>query len=237
MAIKKGVKKKEHENLSAASIERVIGLLEQPKPVTKKEACEILNITYNTTRLARIIEEYLEERASEKKRRAENRGKPASPFEIQSVIEGYLDGDPTVDIANRLFRPISFVKNIIDDIGVPEKAPDYTEISFIPDRCIASSFDIGQLVWSAKYSVLCIVRKKYPAQSPGNKQDYDCYQVYLIEPIEEVSPYFPSMDKYGGRYANCPIYDLGNMDHLNEYGVDVYKPYRAYFSTWLKNNS
>lgn len=234
MAVKKGVKKKEHENLTNANIEKVIGLLEQPKPITKKEACEILNITYNTTRLARIIEEYREERALESKRKAANRGKPATPFEVQAVIEGYLDGDTIADMAKRLFRSALFVKRIVDEAGVPEKAVSYAEPSVIPDQCISEYFDIGQIVWSAKYGCLAIVRKVYYAGSTGNMADYDCYQVYLIEPIEEVSPYFPTVEKYGGRYATCPYYDLGSMEHLKKFGVDVYKPYRPYFPKWLE---
>ena len=51
MAISRGVKKKSHEKLDSANIQRVIDLLEQDEPITKKEACEMLNIRYNTTRL------------------------------------------------------------------------------------------------------------------------------------------------------------------------------------------
>ena len=49
---------KKHENLTKANIAKVIDLLEAEKPITKKEACSILNITYNTTRLGNIITEY-----------------------------------------------------------------------------------------------------------------------------------------------------------------------------------
>ena len=49
---------KKHENLTKANIAKVIDLLEAEKPITKKEACGILNITYNTTRLGNIITEY-----------------------------------------------------------------------------------------------------------------------------------------------------------------------------------
>ena len=38
------VKKKAHENLTDESISKVISLLRQDSPITKKEACEILNI-------------------------------------------------------------------------------------------------------------------------------------------------------------------------------------------------
>ena len=53
---------KKHENLTQANITKVISLLEpkEGKPITKKEACAILNIAYNTTRLQKIIDEHKE---------------------------------------------------------------------------------------------------------------------------------------------------------------------------------
>jgi hypothetical protein len=44
------VRKKREEKLSEANINKVIELLAAEKPITKKEACEILHIAYNTTR-------------------------------------------------------------------------------------------------------------------------------------------------------------------------------------------
>ena len=233
MAIKKGVKKKEHENLTATNIEKVISLLEAPKPVTKKEACEILNISYNTTRLAKIIEEYKDEKLDKKKKQDANRGKPASAYEIQVAIEGFLDGDPTADIATRLFRSPLFVKKIIEDVGVPEKSVSYWEPSMIPDSCVSETFEIGQIVWSARYGCLVIVRDYYPAQSEFNKQDYDCYHIYVIESIEETSPYFPQFTEYGGKYATSTWFDLGSLEHLKKFGIDIYRPYRPTFGKWL----
>jgi len=69
----KRIKKKSYENLSKVNIEKVIALLtldisvqatESPteKAITKKQACDILNIAYNTTRLSNIIEEYNEQK-------------------------------------------------------------------------------------------------------------------------------------------------------------------------------
>ena len=52
------VKKKDHENLTAANIERVISELRADSPISKKEACSMLNIAYNTTRLQNIIDDY-----------------------------------------------------------------------------------------------------------------------------------------------------------------------------------
>ena len=38
------VKKREYEKLTSSNIDHVISLLEADKPITKKEACAILNI-------------------------------------------------------------------------------------------------------------------------------------------------------------------------------------------------
>ena len=69
MAIR-NVKAKSHEKLDATNVQKVIDLLEQESPITKKEACEILNIRYNTTRLQKIIDEHLEMTAFREKRKA-----------------------------------------------------------------------------------------------------------------------------------------------------------------------
>jgi hypothetical protein len=236
LAIKKGVKKKEHENLTATNIEKVISLLEAEKPVTKKEACEILNISYNTTRLAKIIEEYKTEKQDKKRKQEANRGKPASTHEVQVVIESFLDGDPIADIASRIFRSAPFVKKIIEDIGVPEKSVSYWEPSMVPEKCVSEKFEVGQIVWSARYGCLVIIRDYYPAHSEFNKQDYDCYQIYVIEAIEEPSAFFPRLTEYGGKYGASAWFDLGSLEHLKAFGIDVYRPYRPTFGKWLRGD-
>ena len=72
------VKKRAYENLSAANIQKVIELLRQEKPITKKEACEVLSISYNTTRLNKIIAEFEERQEYVAKRKATNKGKRAA---------------------------------------------------------------------------------------------------------------------------------------------------------------
>lgn len=230
--MKSKVKTKEHENLSEANIKRVIELLEAEKPISKKTACEILNISYNTTRLTKIIDTFKQDRLDQEKRRAENRGKPASDFEIQMIIEGYLDGDSLAEISKRLYRPTSFVKEIIDRVGVPQKVTgcSYAQPGIIPEQCIREEFEPGQIVWHAKWHSLAIVVKQ---QFNVSDKENNYYQVYVIEPIEDVSPYYPSIDTYGGFYSGAFAYDLGSLDHLKQYGVDIYRPYRAVFSKWL----
>lgn len=224
------IKKKEHEKLDDENIAQVIALLEATKPITKKQAYERLNIAANPSRLQKIIDDYKERKERTERFRAEKRGTPATEQEIQEVIRGYLDGSPFSEIADGLYRPSSFVKNIIEKVGVPARnSGDYFHPDLLPEQCVRETFEEGQIVWSCRYQALAIIIKEVPSNS-----EYKVYQVYIIEPIEEVSPYFPHLDGYGGRYAAQAAFDLGSLEHLKEHGVDVYKPFRAYFQNMLK---
>ena len=134
----RGIKAKSHEKLDAATINKVIALLDAEEPITKKEACEILNIRYNTTRLQRIIDEHEEVLAYKEKRKSQDRGKGATRDEIKSVIEYYLDGDNISEIATRLYRSNAFVKAIIERVGIPQKLPsnyDRYRDTMLPEQC------------------------------------------------------------------------------------------------------
>jgi hypothetical protein len=220
------VKKKEGEKLTPQNIEKVISLLEQAKPISKKEACEILNISYNTTRLAKIIEEYKHDKEVDIKRRAANRGKPATNQEIKDVIEWYLEGDSKKDIADRLYRSMTFVTNVIDSVGVPQRKPGQTYIKYepLPDQCISDRFEPGELVWTSKYQAVAQVEREYPHLSADGQSRV--YQIYVLEKIEEQSPYFPPKE-VGGFYANQPAYELGKLTHLEKYGVNIRKALNA----------
>ena len=56
--MKKTIRKKDGENLTNQNLEKVYKLLNQEKPITKVEACKLLNISYNTARLNKIISTY-----------------------------------------------------------------------------------------------------------------------------------------------------------------------------------
>ena len=228
------VKVKEGENLTETSIKRVIELLEAEKPISKKDACEILNISYNTTRLAKIIEQYKQDQEEQQRRRSANRGKAATPYEIQAIIEGYLDGDAIAEISKRIYRSTGFVKEVIESVGVPQKVTggDYWHAGIIPEQCAREEFERGQIVWHARRHCMAIVLEQQTASDKTNNY----YQVYVIEPIEEVSPYFPQYTEYGGYFDGAYAYDLGSLDHLKQYGVDVYRPYRSCFGKWLQGN-
>ena len=231
MAVKTKVKVKEHENLTEANIQKVIGLLEGPSPITKKAACEILNIANNSTRLTKIIENFKNEQVEQERRRAQNRGKAAEPHEVQSCIEGYLDGDAVAEIAKRLYRSPAFVKDIIDRVGVPQRVvgATYNNPGIIPDQCIRDTFEPGQIVWHAKEHAMAII-----VQELGNVRDKSAkyYRTFVIEALDEDARFFLRQHKYSGRYAGAYSYDLGSLDHLKQYGVDVYRPYRQDFASF-----
>ena len=120
----KMIKKKAHEKLSDDNIQKVIGLLRQESPITKKEACEILNIRYNTTRLQKIIDDHSEMAEYRERRKSQNRGKGATRDEIKTVIKCYLDGDNISTISERMYRSPAFVRAILERVGVPKKLAD-----------------------------------------------------------------------------------------------------------------
>ena len=232
MAARGRVRVKEGENLTETNIKKVIELLEAEKPITKKDAYAILNISPNPTRLAKIIEQYKQDQEEQQRRRAANRGKAATPYEIQTIIEGYLDGDAIAEISKRIYRSTGFVKEVIESVGVPQKVTsgDYWHAGIIPEQCAREEFERGQIVWHARRHCMAIVLEQRAASDKTNNY----YQVYVIEPIEEPSPYFPQYAEYGGFFDGAYAYDLGSLDHLKQYGVDVYRPYRPCFGKWLE---
>ena len=144
------IKAKSHERLEPANVKKVIGLLEQDEAITKKEACEILNIRYNTTRLQRIIDDYNEVWEYRERRKSQNKGKGATRDEIKSIIEYYLDGDNISEIATRTYRSNAFVKAVLERVGVPEKLSKEAhskcyrhKYQMLPDECVRDKFEDG----------------------------------------------------------------------------------------------
>lgn len=221
------VKKKDHENLSDSNIKKVIELLEGDKPVTKKHACEILNITYNTNRLDRIIEGYKHKKEVETKNRKAKRGKPATTDEIEDIIKEYLNGSTVSEISKGLFRSPIFVSNIIDRVGIPRKLTkeEMKTPRLLPDQCMADEFKYGQVAWSSKYNAPCEVREEIQNTDTVNyeeKYGCKCYKIYVISRVEDPVPGFANVD-IGGYSAVAPACELGDLTHLIEYCPSVGK--------------
>lgn len=202
----KRVKAKESEKLDDNNIKYVISLLESDKPITKKEACSILRISYNTTRLGNIIAGYKEREATEARLRAKNRGKSATDGEVTRAIEEYLNGDSISEIAKYMYRSSSFIKGILTRYNVPVRSTssDYLSPELLPDEVLSKDFEPGELVWSARYNTTAYIAKKLPEVHPihGN-----CYRIWTN-----------GKDR---KSAYQPWYELGRLEHLQNLGVKL----------------
>ena len=200
------VKVKESEKLDDNNVKYVTELLESDKPITKKEACGILRISYNTTRLGNIIAGYKERAATEARLRAKNRGKAATDNEIVRAIEEYLNGDSISEIAKFMYRSSSFIKGIIKKHNVPVRSTssDYFSPELLPDEVLSEDFKPGELVWSARYNTTARVDKLVQIQEGhGN-----VYRIWTLGKNQ--------------RYAAQPWYELGKLEHLQNLGVKLH---------------
>lgn len=190
------------EKLDYNNLEKVIALLESDKPITKKTACEILCIAYNTTRLDKLIEKHKEKKARDKQLRSEKRGKPAQMGEIQYIISSYLEGSSLEHISDSIYRSTAFVKGILDQYNVPIRAKcnDYNNPELIPDGAVRREFEIGEKVWSARYNTMAEVFgvMMHPQEC--------VYRIWM---------------KSEGMWAYQPASELASLEHLKQLGVSL----------------
>lgn len=198
-------KKSDSERLDDTNMERVIKLLEPSdetkKPITKKDACQILGITYNTTRLGTLIQKYKDDKARDAAKRAEKRGKPPNEGEITFTIQSYLEGSTVDSISKSLYRSAGFVNTILEQYNVPKRkvGHSYFRPALIPDAATRLSFSVGEKVWSARYDCLAVVEGIF---KPGQ------YRLYLL-------------DENKAQYAYQPAEELASLEHLRKIGVNV----------------
>lgn len=219
------VKAKEGERLDDENVERVMALFESEKPITIKAACEELNIASNGARLKKIFAEFKDRKALRKKFRDANRGKPATDTEIASIVEQFLVGESIKDIAEGLYRSDAFVKRVIDEVGIPQALPGETYANYgpLPEQCVSDSFRVGEYVWSSKYGGVAEIDKDMEQSNNGSP----VYRVFVHQQIDESKAliegkrYEHTVLKGGGFYAHQPAYELGSLEHLRKYGVDV----------------
>ena len=194
----------EDEKLDPASLDKVIALLEAEKPITKKDACGLLNIAYNTTRLASLIDKHKEKKARDRQRRQEKRGKPATPDEINYIISGYLEGETIDSLSSSIHRPGTFVKQVLDRYEVPirSRSHDYFRPELIPEGAMRTKFDMGEKVYSARYDSMAVVEGEFP-----HSAEY-VYRLWLL-------------GERWQQYCYQPASELASLKHLTEMGVKV----------------
>ena len=190
----------------------------------------MLNIAYNTARLQRILDDYQDKVEYRELRKKQNRGRGASNEEIREAVERYLSGDSISEIAAGLFRSASFIKGIIERVGVPNTSKESGVIP-LPDSCIAESFSEGEVVWSAVYNKPARVNYEisvdYQVEREGfidvnyeKKYGSKCYAIYVMEEVRDDTEKWANVET-GGFAAYSLAYDLGKLSHLEKYGVDL----------------
>lgn len=196
---------KENELLTPANLDRVIAGLEATPRMTKKDACAILGIAYNTTRLDSLITAYQEKNARDAARRAALRGKPATQDEIVYAIQEYLEGSTVDAISKATYRGPGFIKTILEKYNVPvrKSSIDYYNPELIPDGAVRDRFAIGEVVYSAKYDSVARV----DAEQLHEKYGY-IYRIYLLAEKWKQS-------------AWQEHYELASLEHLRKLGVRV----------------
>ena len=156
------IRKKSGENLTDSAIDSVISKLESDTPITKKAACAALSITYNTTRLNKIIEEYKERKEFTARRKKELRNTPVSTGDASYIVSAYLEGIALQEIADMVFRSIAVVKRILFTYNVPIRgySTDYHHpIDLDYETEAPANYVIGDLIYSARYDCAAEIRK------------------------------------------------------------------------------
>lgn len=200
----KRTKNGDSEKLDKTNIEYVISLLEGEKPITKKHACEILHIAYNTTRLNNIIEKHKEKLTRDKQKRQEKRGKPATQDEIKYAISEYLQGNSIDAISESLYRGPAFVKGILEEYSVPlrSRSYDYFHPEMIPEAAVRNQFKMGEIVYSTRYDSTARIEREVP------HKDEKVYCVWLLS------------EKWQ-QYAYQPASELASLEHIAELGIQL----------------
>lgn len=199
----------EEELMTDANIARVIRLLEPTeegaKPITKKDACSILGMAYNTTRLAAVIQQYKDKQARDKKFRQEKRGKPITTQELQYIISEYLSGEPIDAISKSTYRSVGMVKQVLEQNAVPLRVMGHSYFSpqLIPDGATRDRFKVGEVVYSARYDVLA----KISGELKQCEKHGWVYSLWLKGKWQQ--------------FAYQPAYELASLEHLRELGVPV----------------
>jgi hypothetical protein len=198
----------EEEKMTDSNLSRVIRLLEPEegkKPITKKDACQMLGMAYNTTRLGTIIEQFKERQRRTAEQRAKLRGKAVTKDEKIFIIQEYLTGSTIDAITKSTYRGVTIIKQVLDEYSVPLRIPgqNYFNPQLIPDGAARDKFEVGEVVWSARYGSLAKIYSEKLDPKHGH-----IYHMWL-------------MDDRWRQYCWQPYYELASLQQIRELGVQV----------------
>jgi hypothetical protein len=199
----------EEELMTGTNIAKVIKLLEPveegKKPITKKDACAILGMAYNTTRLGTIIDEYKQKQIRISERKSQLRGKPATQEEKVYIISEYLSGETVDAISKMTYRSSRFIKDILEGNSVPIRVPgsSYFNPELIPDGAVRDRFKIGEVVYSSRYDSVA----RIDAEQNTAKHGF-VYRIWLLAERWQQNAYQEATE-------------LASLEHLRQMGVRI----------------
>lgn len=197
----------ELEKMTDVNILKVIKLLEPQdnKPITKKDACQMLGMAYNTTRLVSIIEEFKQKQQRIAEQKAKLRGKPISDSERINIIQEYLLGATVEAISKLTYRGSHLIKQVLEDNSVPIRQPghNYFTPQLIPEGAMRDRFNCGEVVYSARYESMA----KIKSEKLDPKHGY-IYSLWLLS-------------ERWLQWCWQPHYELASLEHLRKLGVQV----------------
>lgn len=206
-------RKKSIHDISDDTFKAVIEHLENGG--TKKRACEMLNVSSNTT-MERMVLEWQENQVVIAEMRKKKRGTPIEGIELANIIESYLQGDSFDEIASRNYRSTSMVKASLERAGALlriQGTPDPLHPPMIPDEAVAESFEVGEHVWVPGYQMIGEIIT--PITNPVGG-----YRVYLLGESTQ-------------QYIHVMYYELASVRHLEKLGVNI----KSLGYKWSKEDS
>lgn len=204
MAARKDVENARLNDANLQAVKMNLNPADGSKPWTKKACCEFLGITYNTTRLDALLNAYSERIEYDTQQRAAKRGTPISKEEAKFIIEAYLEGDSYETISKSIYRGTTAVKSVLNENNVPIRptAYNYFKPELIPYDAMRERFEVGEIVYSAKYNVNAKIRaEKFEPQNG---------YVYLIWLLGDWQ-----------QFAYSSVSELASYEHLREIGISV----------------
>lgn len=192
------LKVKSHENLDDKTIRKVIKQLDKDVPITKVEACKLLNISYNTTRLNNILSSYTEKRKNRSRLMSRNRGLAWTAQDSKYLIIEYLTGRALADLKEILYRSTLALKLRLKELKIPlhDYSTTYMKPSLLDEGHIVEDIENGSIVWSARYNCVCEI---------VDKRGSNNYLLWLLGSHRQ--------------FAFQPWYELGYMPAMKEYNI------------------
>lgn len=201
-------KKNKEEKLDPASLERVYFMLNPltigTKAITKKEACELLNISYNTVRLEKLLTSWKEKVERTNKRKEELRGKPLSVEDVCYIIGEYLVyGHSIESISESTCHSRNKISVCLNDYDVPQRSVGYNYFTpkLVPEDASRVQFAVNEKAWSTNYESMCVIDKELDHPIYGK-----IYRVWLTDPKWQ-------------QYAYVAACELASLEHLRKLGV------------------